>query len=302
MKLITLIVILFSQSLFASRWTVKQESPYELKVLVESFNMEYLTDEEKVGLKNKLQTLDSLLGSLEQSDRFFIAKTTVYKWVLKANPFTKAPKEFTLEQFKTKADIKDLSPFSKWLLMSIKSDVAELISTEGYQQYLAERKARGRTIKYKSIENRVNLIRPWAYLFTKEQGSLISLRMMKYQFILLDNLISQYKLFHRFKSKDIPSVSNKLSFFVLDDGTNKTTENQQEKTIQILDEVIEKHKKANLPVPVSDWQVSKNDEWTPKEDGSLSNEAKVNLDNPSPDPSYKAPANLPKPVNDWGIE
>jgi hypothetical protein len=303
-KFTIILSLLFSlsSSLWASRWTVKEKSPYELKVLVESFNMEFLTDEEKEKLKSRLETLDSLMGSLEQSDRFFIAKTTVYKWILKATPFTKPPKEFSLDQFQTKSDLKDLSPFAKWLLMAIKSDVAELISTESYQQYRREIQNRGRVIQNKSIEARVNLIRPWAYLFSKEQGSLISLRLVKYQFILLDNLISQYQLFHRFKNKELPSTTKKLSFFVLDDGTKPITNGQQDKTIKILDEVIEKHKKANLPVPVSDWQVSKNDEWTPKDDGSLSNEAKINLDNPSPDPSYQAPTNLPQPVNDWGIE
>lgn len=287
---------------YASRWTVKQKSPYELKVLVESFNMEYLTDEEKVNLKSKLEELDSLMGSLDQGDRFFIAKTTVYKWILKADPFTKPPKEFTLEQFNTKANLDELSPFSKWLLMAIKSDIANIISSENYQQYLRERRTRGRTIQFKKLEARVNFIRPWAYLFTKEQASLISLRMMKYQFILLDNLITQYQLFHRFKSKELPSKSNKLTFFKLDDGKRDAMTEEQDSTLKVLDEVIEKHKKANLPTPVSDWQVSKNDEWMPKDDGSLSQEAQINLNNPSPDPGYKAPANLPQPVDDWGIE
>ena len=289
-------------SIWASRWTLKEKSPYELKVLVESFNMEFLTEEEKQKLKNRLEVLDSLMGSLEQSDRFFIAKTTVYKWVLKATPFTKPPKEFSLEKFETKSKISELSPFAQWLLMSIKSDVADLVSTNAYQQYRREMQNRGRIIQNKGVEARVNLIRPWAYLFTKEQGSLISLRLVKYQFILLDNLISQYQLFHRFKSKELPPTTKKLTFFRLDDGTQKAENNEQENTIKILDEVIEKHKKANLPVPVSDWQVSKNDEWTPKEDGSLSNEAKLNLENPTPDPSYQAPTKLPQPVNDWGID
>lgn len=290
-----------SFSTFASQWTVKRQSPYELKALVESFNMEYLTQEEKIQLKEQLGELDSLMMTFEEGDRFFLAKSTVYKWVLKSSPFVQIPNEFDLDKFKTQDDYKELTPFSKWLLMAIKSDVANLVSNTDYQGYLKEKKDKGRTIRFKSVKRRVDLIRPWAYLFTKENSQQISLRLVKYQFILLKNLISQYKLYYRFKNKEIPLPKKEMSFFALKEDLKKDT-SEEDRTITLLDQVIEKHRKANLPIPTEDWEVSQNDEWTPEDGEGLTKGSLRNLNNPNPNPNYKAPANLPTPVNDWDLE
>ncbi|GEM_PF-3261508 len=300
MKL-TIIVLLFSLTTYASQWTVKRQSPYEIQALVESFNMDYLTQEEKNQLSDQLTELDSLMTSLEENDRFFLAKSTVYKWVLKSSPFVKIPKSFDLDKFKTNASTKDLSPFSKWLLMAIKSDIANLVLTTDYRSYLLEKQQKGRTIRFKAVKRRVDLIRPWAYLFTRENPQQISLRLVKYQFILLKNLISQYKLFYRFKDMELPQKPEQLSFFTLKENLNNDT-SEADNTLTLLDQVIEKHQKANIPTPTSDWQVSKNDEWLPQNDESLTEESLRNLKNPSANPNYKAPVNLPKPVNDWTLD
>ncbi len=290
---------LLSLSTFSSHWTIKGKSPYELKVLVESFNMAFLTEEEKVNLEKQLKELDALLGSLEEKDRFFVAKSSVYKWVLQSAPFAEVPTDFQLNDFKTADSLKDLSPFAKWLLLSIKSDVASLVTLPDYQAYLKERKDRGRTIRYKAVERRVNLIRPWAYLYSNSSGVQISLRLMKYQFILLKNLISQYKLFHRFQNKELPNPKTKLSFFSLDDGKPKNEDRKQDKVLSELDQIIEKHKNKNLPLPVNDWKVARGDRWMPKEEPTLDEKAEININNPRPNPSYVAPKNLPQPVDDW---
>lgn len=301
MKLFTLLALVaFSiTNSYANRWTIKGKSPYELKVLVESFNMDFLTKEEKESLKSQINELDALLGSLEEKDRFFIAKSTVYKWVLRSSPYTEVPATFKIDEFKPAKDIDNLSPFAKWLLLSIKSDVANLVSLPEYKAFLEEREKRGRTIRYKAVEKRINLIRPWAYLFSSSEGTQISLRLVKYQFILLKNLISQYRLFHRFQNKSLPEVKQKLSFFSFGDVKDKTQEEAQDQALTDLDKLIEKHKKKNLPLPVNDWDMAKADEWVPKEDPEMRVKIERNIRNPKPNPSYVAPKNLPKPVNDW---
>lgn len=297
------LIILFSAiflmtNTHANRWTIKGKSPYEIKVLVESFNMDFLTQEEKNSLQSQIKELDALLGSLDEKDRFFIAKSTVYKWVLRSSPFTEVPATFKLDDFKSAGEIDNLSPFAKWLLLSIKSDVANLVSLPEYKNYLDEKEKKGRSIRYKAVERRVDLIRPWAYLFSSSEGTQISLRLVKYQFILLKNLISQYRLFHRFQNKSLPEVGQKLSFFSF--GEIQPVESEaQDRALNDLDKLIEKHKKKNLPLPVNDWDMAKADEWAPKEDPEMREKIQRNIRNPSPNPSYVAPKNLPQPVNDW---
>lgn len=302
MKVLLLISLFFAQYSFAGKWTLKKDAPYELKALVESFNLDYLTNEEKDELKNSLGTLDSLMTSLEERDRFFIAKSTIYKWVLKNSPNVKAPKDFTLYDFNTSGKEAKLNNFSKWLLMSLKADVASITSLPTYNEYLEEMRKNGRAVGYQSIKKRIDLIKPWAYLYTKESADQISLRLIKYQFNLLNNLISQYKLYYRFKGKGLPQPPNTLAFFVFDDGTQKPAVKEEDRILTKLDRIIEKHKKNNLPLPKNDWDISPRDEWKPRDDMKLSKRSEVNLKNPAIDPNYKAPANLPKPVNDWEFE
>lgn len=301
MKSVLFIILTFLclSNLQASRWTIKGKSPYELKVLVESFNVGFLTEEEKQSLKAQINELDALLGSLDEKDRFFIAKSTVYRWVLRSSPFSEVPSNFKIQDFKTIEDTKDLSPFAKWLLLSIKSDVANLVSLPEYKAYDQEKEKKGRTVRYKAVERRVNLIRPWAYLFSSTSSSQVSLRLMKYQFILLKNLISQYRLFHRFQNKELPRPNQKLSYFSFGEIKNEDQAEKQDRALSDLDQLIEKHKKKNLPLPVNDWEVADADNWVPKEDPEMRMKIERNIRNPSPNPNYKAPKDLPKPVNDW---
>jgi hypothetical protein len=302
MKIFIALSFLIATQTFAGRWTVKKDTPYELKALVESFNLDYLTMEEKEDLKNSLGTLDSLMGALEERDRFFIAKSTIYKWVLKNSPNVKAPKDFTLYDFNTSGKEVKLNNFSKWLLMSLKADVASITSLPTYNSYLEEMKSKKRVRGYQSLRKRIELIKPWAYLYTKESPDQISLRLIKYQFNLLNNLISQYKLYYRFKGKGIPRVPKTLAFFTFDDGTKKVEVKEEDRILTKLDKIIEKHKKNNLPLPKNDWDIAPKDEWKPRDDMKLSKRSEMNLQNPAIDPNYKAPANLPQPVNDWEFE
>ena len=117
-----LFLSLLTKPSFSAGWVAQENLPYEVQTLVESFNMDYLTDEEKKELKEQLTELDSLMGNLSQGDRFFLAKSSVYKWILKNPPEITPPKSFTIDMFLEKSNTEGLSSFAKWLLLALKSD------------------------------------------------------------------------------------------------------------------------------------------------------------------------------------
>ena len=288
--LINLIIISFSAQ--ASQWIAKNSLPYEIKTLVESFNMDYLTDEEKNDLKSELHTLDSLMTNLSVNDRFFLAKSSVYKWILKYPPQVRPPADFTLTTFTDKTKSKGLNPFAKWLLLALKSDSFDIQKNANYQQYLKLKNRKKIPFNFLSLKKRIDLLRPWAYLFYRNQGEQLNLQLTKHQFTLLRDIVSQYKLFYRFKGTRLPNIEEqKLSLFSFQEKTGQ--ENQKdsiEESLSQLDQVIAKHRKAGIPTPVDEWSISKNDDWTPGDKQGLVIE---------PSPNYTPPKNLPKPVDDW---
>ncbi len=292
------ILSLLSPLIFANYWTTQKETSYEIKVLVESFKMDYMTEEEKLSLKNKIKTLDSLLTNLDKKDHYFISKTSIYKWLLKNKPNITVPKSFSLEDFKAKAELDELSPFPRWLLTALKTDSSKLIQAPNYDVYQKALERDPSKVKNLSIHKRAEMIKPWLYLFQREGADQIDLRMMKFHFSILDHVIAQLKVFYQFNNKGIPQGNSKLSFFSFQEG--QQADESQNKTLSILDQVIEKHREKNLPVPTGEWTLSDEDSWMPNsEKAEFSKIQKINMENPEPDQDYKAPKNLPKPVDDW---
>tara|TARA_Y100000780_G_scaffold232553_1_gene265937 strand:- start:39054 stop:39941 length:888 start_codon:yes stop_codon:yes gene_type:complete len=291
-KIICAFFLLKSSFLFSAQWIAKEELPYEVKTLVESFNFDYLTDEEKNHLKTHLTELDSLMMNLTSNDRFFLAKSSVYKWILKYPPQVNPPASFTLKQFTEKESSKKLSPFAKWLVLALKSDAIDIQRSANYQQYLNYRNRKNLPYDLMSLKKKVDLLRPWAYLFYRDNGEQVNLQLTKHQFTLLKDIIAQYKLYYRFKGNQLPPLNPKdLRLFSLNTGKAiKKSSSPLDESISELDVIIKKHRKAGIPIPTNDWQASKKDTWTPgDEKGEFL----------KPDPSYTPPKELPKPVNDW---
>lgn len=293
-----LLFFLFSPMIMASYWTTQKETSYEVKALVESFKMDYMTEEEKKDLKEKIRTLDNLLTHLKEKDHYFISKTSIYKWLLKNKPVINVPADFVLENFDAKAEIRDLSPFPRWLLTALRTDSARLVQEPNYESYRRALAKDPASVKNSSLHKRIAMIKPWLYLFQKEDASQIDLRMMKFHFSILDHVISQLKVFYQFNSEQLPESKPELAYFSFKD--QERPKNNEEKTLSILDEVIEKHKKENLPVPTGEWSLSSEDTWLPNEENKeLSTIQKINIENPKPSKEYVAPEKLPEPIDDW---
>lgn len=286
------LIIVTSLPTFPAQWVAKKTLPYEVQTLIESFNMDYLTDEEKNDLKLEIHQLDTLMSNLKNGDRFFLAKSSVYKWILKYPPQQKPPADFTLDQFTANVKSEGLNSFAKWLLLALKSDSFDIQQNPNYRQYLNIKNRKKIPYDYRILRKKINLLIPWAYLFYRNPGEQINLQLTKYQFSLLKDIVAQYKLFYRFKGNPLPDQQkNKLSLFSFE---KKSIQKQGSKSIDEslsdLDKIIEKHRKAGLPIPVDEWNISKNDDWTPGE-----NEGDII----KPSPSYEPPKSLPQPVDDW---
>lgn len=296
MKVI-LVLMLTINCLHAKYWTTKKSTSYELQALVESFKMDYMTEEEKKSLQEKIENLDSLLSALSKEEHFFISKTAVYKWLLKNKPNIRIPNKFVIENFQSKSEPGDLAPFPKWLLTALRSDTAEIVADKNYERYRTLLNKEPQKAAKSKLHKKIAMIRPWLYLFQKEDAQQIDLRMMKFHFTILEHIIAQFKIFSLFKSDKLPTPSQSLSFFVFREKGKPITE---DKTLSILEEVIQKHKNAGLPVPTNDWSLPEEDSWDlSKNDEKLSKQQEVNIKNPTPKKDYRAPQKLPEPIDDW---
>lgn len=261
----------------ASYWQANPEVPFELAVLVKSFETKKLSKEENDSLKKSIEQINTLFSSMSKPDRHFMAKSTIYQWVLKSAPKNKIPDNFKVESILTK-EFKNLTPFSSWLFTALKSDIENMISSDFQinEKYQAH----------------VNLIRPWVYFFSKEESAQIEVKMIDFRFDLLKKVISHLELFQRFKQIDHKnSISENLAFFNLINKNLPIDSNQN--VLEKLDSIIEKHQKLGLPLPTDEWKIGKNDEWTPKE--GPNQESLKQKD-------YQPPQKLPEPVNDWNFE
>ena len=160
-----------------------------------------------------------------------------------------------------------------------------------YQQYLRARNNKNFPFNLITIKKRINLLLPWAYLYYRNQGQQLNLQLTKHQFALIKDVVAQYKLFYRFKGNRIPDFPKKLKLFAFKSKEEGDNSNQNlDESLSELDKIIKVHRKAGIPEPVNEWNISKNDEWTPGDDEGVILKA---------DPSYTPPKVLPKPVDDW---
>lgn len=280
----------------ANYWQASKEVPFELRALISSINLEFLTSEEQVTLSQQLQMLDGLISKLPQSDRYFLGKSAIYKWILQASSGMRVTEAFSLDQVLGKKNKKDLSSFSKWLLGAIQSDILEISKSPDYQRYRNEKKNNRFTNATRTVRRKIKLVAPWAFLLSQKDPLQINLQLMRHQMALLNDVLEQYKIYFHFNSLNVPAKNTKLSYFNLIEITTKKNESKDtEKPLSYLDSIIEKHKEAGLPLPQNDWTIDSQDTWTPGEDSYI--EIKVEKDG-----SYIAPSSLPKPVDDWILD
>ncbi len=288
-------LLLYSISSLSKQWVANKELPYEVRALISSFNSDYLTAEEQEKLKSSLQILDSLILELPTSERYFLGKTAVYKWVLENSSTMTVPASFNLNQALEKKDYSKLSDFSKWLLGAIRSDIISLSKDPDFQRYSIEKKANRFTFKTRTLRRKIKLIAPWAYLLAQDGATQVNLQLMRFQADLLQEILSQYKIYYHLNSLTIPKRSTKLSLFRYIDTkmqSSSATTKQKDTELSYLDTIIKEHRKENLPLPQNDWNIDTDDSWSPEDESIPTIQEET-------DGSYIAPNELPKPVDDW---
>jgi hypothetical protein len=300
-----ILILLFSIFQFASAKTdinkrkflvPKSNLPVEINFLIQSLHMSKLSPIEKRILDQSLIKMDQAFEQLSKEEIFFIIKTEAYKSVLKNKPDLQIQKasynKKILNYFDSYIEKDAISPFAKWALYSIKSDLEELLESSLFATWLVRKKYNNPLDnKLRRLEKKLNLLLPWYEYIKMTEPKDFDAGLKDMMLSLLDK-INLYTLQLLSYSSPTPIEISPLRptfkfFEEREFDLEKKTEFVQ--TLEkVVDSVLKDQKPVTLPTPVND--------WLPKDDGSLPENARAY---PTPDPNYKAPEDLPKPVDDW---
>lgn len=305
MKRISLIFILFLISSMAASakkyYSPSKALPSEFRFLVESIQTYDLNQDEKNFIKDQVIKLDNVLSVLKRREFFFLIKSEIYKGLLRHKPdFPLQDTSFTPNIISSLQEIlkkkEDFKPFTRWLLAALISDLDQLFRSSVYPEFMRYRNLPNYSAgpDVKRMQKKFELLLPWVE-FTRLSGPKGLEEILKPVMLEVLALVTFYGKttldYSRFSAVDIEIPKQKLVYFDYRifnpklDGQDFTLE-------EIIDSVLEKHKKSGLPLPV--------DDWTPREHDFANKKAPAPI--PTPDPDYKAPAKLPSPINDWIFE
>ena len=306
-QVVTIILLfIFATSSPAMYVPVEDTTPKELAHIVTELQSGayYRAEPEKV--EELIRETDSYLGKIDKEDAEFLIKTVIYKTLLSrppsksTRPPSKPPGRKELARFLEKVE-KMESPFLVWMGRGIHRDLKSLVDSPRFASYLQGiNKPEKWNTRLEKMKRKFKLLLPWyAYLTSKP-----SPRRNRLTPVLLECLETirsrsiRYALF-------LPDRTPETSVSYFSKQAPKETEDTESKLGSIVDPVIEKHLKHDLPLPVDDWIPKPHerkpagqkialpepiDDWIPKDTtGKL----------PSPSPEAKAKAELPKPTDDW---
>lgn len=296
-----LLILLFPIISFAKPmyFFASSEVPAEFSDLI--ISIQRIEGQGAKSVEVQLKEIDSAFQMLSKEEIFFLTKTEIYKYFLRNSP--KLPlksNSFSVESV-TKLEKflnqKELLPFVKWFLTGISRDLELIFNSEGFSSYLSYRlKPNVRlTQKIRKVKKRLELLLPWYELTQSSNVNDINksfLPIMKKCLTSIKTQSTRLVLFSRFTDNKKASISSTMKFFKLQEGTISNNKLNRDGVNEILDPIIEEHKKAGLPVPTNEWVPNENDFA----------QAKTPLAVPTPDPNYIPPNALPKPVDDWGVD
>lgn len=303
MKILLYIFFLFSTSVFASKdqnkrkfLVPKNNLPVEMGFLIQSLHLSKLSPIEKRILDQSLVKLDQVFESLSKEEIFFIIKTEAYKTILKHKPDLQVQKSSynkdIIKFFDSYIHKEPITPFAKWTLYSIKSDLEEILESSMFATWQVRKKYNNPLDgKLRRLEKKLNLLLPW-YEYMKLTGPKEFDDGLKDLMLSLLDKINLYSFqlvsYANPTTVEITPLRPKFTYFE-EREFDIEKKAEFEKTVEkVVDSVLKNQKPKALPTPVND--------WLPKEDGSLPENARAL---PTPDPNYKAPEELPKPVDDW---
>lgn len=279
-----LIFLFFVQSLQAkvNYFTPKEDMPYELKVIFQSYNS--LASENDPASEQMYRFLEILLKNLtflEREEILFLTKTEILKTILKMKPESAATTMLSddflrdLNSRLTSEEFNQMLPYSKWLLTSLLIDYDNLYKIKNRNQVMSKRLEM--ILPYLNYI-RLNSLKDFDQL-NKDTLVVISKKLVHFTSALLTY------------SSRLGSVPSKIN--LADISEIKPQVSQASKSIEsIIDPILEKHKKLGLPLPTDDWKPSD------KDYGLSSKPEKTESAKAAP----VIPENLPKPVDDWNVD
>jgi len=279
---LTFFLLINSLQAKVSYFTPKEDMPYELKIIYQSYNALALDkDSTSDQMYRFLEILLKNLSHMDREEILFLSKSEILKTILKLKPesatSTVLSGEFLrdLKSQLTSEEYNQMLPYSKWLLTSLLIDYEDLYKGKNRNQV---------TLK------RLEMILP--YLNYIRLNSLKDFDQMNHEVLLV---ISK-KLVHftsalLFYSSRLGAVATKT--MLADISNQKPQEAHSDKSIEsIIDPILEKHKKLGLPLPVDDWKPSETDYGLSTKPQSTESAKSAPI----------TPENLPKPVDDWNVD
>jgi hypothetical protein len=258
--------------------------------------MSKLSAAEKRILDQSLIKMDQAFEQLSKEEIFFIIKTEAYKSVLKNKPELQIQKtsynKEIINFFDSYIKRETISPFAKWTLYSIKTDLEVILESSLFTTWLVRKKYNNPLdSKLKRLEKKLNLLLPWyEYIrMTEPKDFDNSLKDMMISLLDKINLYTIQLLSYSSPTPiEISPLRPQFKFFEEREFDLEKKSEFVDTVEKVVESVLKKQAPPVLPTPVND--------WLPKDDGSLPENARAY---PTPDPNYKVPDELPKPIDDW---
>lgn len=274
----------------------KSTLPVEMGFLVQSLHMANLNSTEKRIFDQSLIKLDQMFEKLSKEEIYFIIKTEAYKIVLKNKPDLVIQKgsysKDIIPFFDSYINKEPISPFAKWVLFSIKSDLEDVLESSMFATWLVRKKYNNPLdTNLRRLEKKLELLLPWYEYIKLTPPKDFDNGLKDVMLSLLDrvNLYTMQLIsYSNPLALEYSPIRPKFTFFE-DREFDISKKSEFRKTVEkVVDSVLRDQTPQALPTPVND--------WLPKDDGSLPENARAY---PTLDPNYKAPEDLPKPVDDW---
>ncbi len=274
----------------------KNNLPVEMGFLIQSLHMSNLSPTEKRVLDQSLVKLDQMFEGLSKEEIFFIIKTEAYKIILKNKPDLLIQKDSYNKEiigfFDSYIDKEPITPFAKWVLYSIKSDLEDILESPMFATWQVRKKYNNPLdANLRRLEKKLQLLLPWYEYIKLTPPKDFDSGLKDVMLSLLDkiNLYTMQLIVYSSPSPlEMSPLRPKFTFFE-EREFDISKKSEFQKTVEkVVDSVLRDQTPVALPTPVND--------WLPKDDGSLPESARAY---PTPDPNYKTPEELPKPVDDW---
>jgi len=276
--------------------------PSELALLLESVNESELSSDDQAKYKEIIANMDKIIPNVTKKDLFFIAKSEIYKSVLRQYREERLEVQILNKQSLNKLDAiinsseaLELRPFNRWLIRALTKDFEKLVTSSHLHSYLS---AKLNNLKIKDrdlliLEKKLTLISPWISRILESDITEFNKLNSSFCFNLLQKIQHYLKLFYfqtKFKDMqvDLSKTDSVMTFFKWEEVKPVS----QNSVLDKLDEITDKNEGED----------TNNDNWKPKnEPDENQSEASSMLPKnyPTPDANYVPPPKLPEPVNDW---